>query len=114
MAEFTKPFYQALKSLRQASLWIAQKSLANKDEAAGASVDYLKMFSLVAIGFIWTKSAKIALEKLDAGTEEKTFYETKLATARFFLNRVLPEHFSLLAKITAGVKYMEIPDIEAA
>lgn len=114
MAEFTKPFYQGLKSLRQASLWVAQKSLSNKEEAGGASVDYLRMFSLVAIGFIWVKSAKIALEKLEAGTDEKPFYEAKLATARFFLNRILPEHFSLLAKITAGVKYMEIPDLEAA
>lgn len=114
MAEFTKPLYQGLKSLRQASLWIAQKALANKEEVGAAASDYLRMFSLVVIGFIWAKSAKIALEALENGTSEKEFYETKLATARFFLNRVLPEHFSLLAKITAGVKNLDIPDIEVA
>lgn len=114
LSEFTKPFYQGLKSLRQASLWIAQKALANKEEAGAASVDYLRMFSLVAIGYIWARSAKIAVEKLEAGTDEKEFYETKIATAKFFLNKILPEHFSLLAKITAGAKYLEMPDVKVA
>ncbi len=114
MAEFTKPFYAGLKSLRQATLWLAQKSMGNREEAGGASVDYQTLFSLVVIGYIWVKSAKIALKALESGTTEKLFYESKLATARFFLNRILPEHYSLLAKITAGVKHMEIPDIDAA
>ena len=114
MAEFTKPFYAGLKSLRQATLWIAQKSMANKEEAGGASVDYQTLFSLTVIGFIWAKSAQIALKALESGTTEKLFYESKLATARFFLNRVLPEHYGLLAKITNGVKHMNIPDIDAA
>ena len=114
MAEFTKPFYAGLKSLRQATLWLAQKSMGNKEEAGGASVDYQTLFSLVVIGYIWAKSAKIALKALESGTTEKLFYESKLATARFFLNRILPEHYSLLAKITAGVKFMEIPDVDVA
>jgi alkylation response protein AidB-like acyl-CoA dehydrogenase len=113
MAEFTKPFYQGFKSLKQASLLVAQKSMANKDEAGAASADYLRLFSIVVIGFIWAKSAKIALDALAAGTTEKLFYESKLATARFFLNKILPEHFSLLAKINAGGKHLDIPDIEA-
>lgn len=112
MTEFTKPLYQGLKSLKQASMWIAQKAMGNKEEIGGASVDYLRMFSLVVIGYIWARSAKIAQEKLAEGSTEKSFYEAKLATARFFLNKILPEHFSLLAKITTGVKYLDIPDLE--
>lgn len=112
MEEFTKPLYQSLKSLQNASLWLGQKALANPDEAAGASVDYLKLFSLVTMGYIWAKSAYIALEKLKEDDSEKLFYESKIATARFFLNKILPEHYSLLAKITAGVKHLDIPDIE--
>lgn len=112
LSEFTKALYQGVKSLQNASLLIAQKGLTNKDEAAAASVDYLRMFSLVAIGYIWTKTAKIAHEKLESGTDEKLFYETKIATARFFLNKILPEHHSLLAKIATGVKPLEIPDID--
>ena len=112
MAEFNKPLYQGMQSLQNAALWVAQKSLGDPNEAAGASVDFLKMFGHLTLGYIWAKTAKIALEKLESGTEEKLFYESKLATARFFMNKILPEHFSLLAKLTAGVKNLEIPDIE--
>lgn len=111
LSEYNKALYSGFKSLQNASLLIAQKSLSNPDEAAAASVDYQRMFSLVALGYIWTKSAKIALEKLAAGTNEELFYETKLATARFFLNKILPEHHSLLAKIAAGTKYLDMPDV---
>jgi len=110
MAEFTKPLYIALKSLQNASLWIAQKALANPDEAAGASVDYLKLLSLTMMADTWARTAKVALEASAKG-EELPFYESKLATARFFMNKILPEHYSLLAKITAGVKQLDIPDL---
>lgn len=112
MAEYTKPLYQGLKSLQSGALWIAQKSLSNPDEAAGASVDFLRMFGHVALGYIWTRTAQIAMKKLKEGTEEKLFYESKIATARFFLNKILPEHYSLLAKLTAGVKNLDIPDVD--
>lgn len=111
MAEYTKPFYQGLKSLKQASMWIAQKALGNKEEVGGASYDYLRMFSLVVMGYIWARTAKISLDALEAGTSETEYYETKLATARYFLNRILPEHFSLLAKLTSGVDKLDIPDL---
>jgi butyryl-CoA dehydrogenase len=114
MAEYTKPLYAGLKSLKQASLWLAQKALSNKEEAGAASVDYHRMFSLVVIGYIWAKSAQIAIKALENGSTEKAFYESKIATAKFFLNKILPEHYALLAKITAGAKYLEIPDIEVA
>lgn len=112
MAEFTKPLYKGLKSLQQASLWVAQKGLSNPDEAAGASVEYLRMFSLVAVGFVWAKSAKIAQDALASGSTEKSFYESKIATARFYLNKILPQHYGLLATLTAGVKYLDIPDVD--
>ncbi len=103
MAEFTKPLYQVLKSLQQASLWIAQKGMANPDEAAGASSDYLRLVALTALAYIWAKSAKISLDKKD-----QDFYATKIKTARFYMHKILPEHFSLLAKLTSGVKYLEL------
>jgi len=93
-------------------MWIAQKALANKEEVGGASHDYLRMFSIVVMGYIWAKSAKVAQTALANGTTETKFYETKLATARYFLNRILPEHFSLLAKLTTGVDKLDIPDID--
>ncbi len=110
MAEFTKPLYQGLTSLQNASAWIAQKGLGNPEEAAAASVDYQRMFAYVALGYIWARSALIAQKALEAGSTEKAFYEGKIKTARFYLNKILPEHYSLLAKITNGLKHLELPE----
>jgi alkylation response protein AidB-like acyl-CoA dehydrogenase len=99
MAEFTKPLYQHTKYLQQATMWIGSMGLANPNHAGAGAVEYLRMFALVVYGYIWAKQAKIALEKRDQDPE---FYDAKLATARFFMKKVLPQTTSLLASITAG------------
>jgi alkylation response protein AidB-like acyl-CoA dehydrogenase len=101
MAEFTKPLYNNLKLLQQASLWLGQKGLSNPNDAAAGAMEYLRMFALVVFAFIWAKQARIALEKLEQGGD-KAFYETKLGTARFFMNKVLPQTYGLIASITNG------------
>lgn len=102
MAEFTKPLYTHLKYLQQASLWLAQKGLSNPNDAAAGAVEYLRMFALVVFAHVWAKQAAIALQKLEQGTEDKDFYEAKLTTARFFMNKILPGTVSLLSSITNG------------
>ncbi|MGB1539583.1 MAG: acyl-CoA dehydrogenase C-terminal domain-containing protein, partial [Rickettsiales bacterium] len=104
MAEFTKPLYTHLKYLQQASLWLGQAGLSNPNDAASGSVEYLRMFALNVFAFIWAKQAKIALTKLAAGEGDKAFWEAKLATARFFMDKMLPACVGLLASITNGGK----------
>jgi alkylation response protein AidB-like acyl-CoA dehydrogenase len=101
MAEFTKPLYTNLKLLQQASLWLGQKGLSNPNDAAAGAVEYLRMFALVVFAFIWAKQAKIAMEKLEQGGD-KDFYEAKITTARFFMNKVLPQTAGLIGSITNG------------
>jgi len=101
MAEFTKPLYQNMKHLQNATLWMAQKGLSNANDPAAGATDYLRLFALVVMGYIWARQAKIALEKR---SEDAEFYEAKLETARFFMAKILPEAVSLLLKITNGSK----------
>jgi hypothetical protein len=49
---------------------------------------------------MWAKSAKVALEKLDG--DNTGFYKTKLATARYFMQRLLPQTGALVESLTAG------------
>lgn len=105
MADFTKPLHKAIGSLQQASLWIAQKGMGNKEEAAGASYDYLTMFGNVMLGFVWAQIAEIAVTKKD-----EPYYADKLKVARFFMNKILPKHYGLLATLTGGVKHMDLPE----
>ncbi|MCD6035719.1 MAG: Acryloyl-CoA reductase [Rickettsiales bacterium] len=103
MSEFTKPLYQAVKSLQNASLWTAINGLGNPEDAAAGSSEYLRMFGVCIFGYIWAQMAKIALEKRDS---DPAFYDAKLVTARFFMQKVLPQHYSLLASLTSGSKVM--------
>jgi hypothetical protein len=112
MAEFVLPLAKSFGKLQQATAHIAQAGLKDPDEAAAAASDYLKLFALTAAAFMWAKAAKIALPKAEAG-EEAWFYKAKLATARFFVARLLPETSSLLIAITSGAKPLMALEAEA-
>ena len=104
LKDYVPPLAKSFARLQQASAWIGEKGLADPDQAAAGASDYLKMFGLVALGYLWARTAVIARERLDTGAKGADFYEAKLATARFFMARVLPETSSLLSKITSGAE----------
>lgn len=112
MAEFVLPLAKAFGKLQQATAHIAQAGLKDPDEAGAAAADYLKMFALTASAYMWAKMAKIALAKSEAG-EDAGFYRAKLATARFFMARLLPETSSLLTVIASGAKPVMALEAEA-
>lgn len=104
MKEFIKPLSTHVEYLQQGTMWVAMNGFSNPDDAAAGSVEYQRMFALVVLGYVWARQAAVALEKIKAGTDEKAFYEEKLATARFYMNRILPQTISLLSAITRGSK----------
>ncbi len=101
MAEFTKPLYQNVKLLQNASLWIAKTGLANPNDPAAGACDYLRMFALVVMAYIWAKQASVALQNI---SKDQEFYSAKLDVARFFMNKILPDCTSRLLKLTSGSK----------
>jgi acyl-CoA dehydrogenase len=103
MAPYTKALKKGLNDLQAGSMWFMQNAMANPDNAGAGSTDFMHLFGLVALGYMWAQMAKTAQEKLGAGTNGKAaFLETKLATADFFMGRVLPETSMRLARIQAG------------
>ena len=88
--------------LQVATAWISKQGVKDPEQAGAASRDYLRLFALVVMGYLWCRMARIAREALSRDTEETSFYESKLVTAEFFLTRMLPETSSLLSKIMAG------------
>jgi hypothetical protein len=96
-------FTRAFGALQLATAFIAQKSLADPEEAGAASTDYLRMLGLVALGFMWVRMAKVAAEKLpSASGEDAAFYQAKRKTAAFYVDRILPQAGALLYAIKAG------------
>ena len=81
---------------------IGMTSMKDRDEVGSASVDYLMYSGYVTLGYLWAQMAKVALEKLAAGTSEEEFYKAKLTTARFYFTRILPRTRSHAATMLAG------------
>jgi hypothetical protein len=106
MAEFTKPLHKALGSAQNASLWVAANGMGNPDEAAAASVDYLRLMALTVMAYIWAQLAEKAISGKKNNPDDASFYEAKLHTARFFMQKILPAHYGLLATISTGSKPM--------
>ncbi|MEM7206391.1 MAG: acyl-CoA dehydrogenase C-terminal domain-containing protein [Pseudomonadota bacterium] len=99
----TNPMMDALAKvfgrLQQATGVIAQRGLANPDEAGAAATDYLRLFALTALAYLWCRAVDAAQK---GGTLPPEFYRAKLNTAQFFFERILPQSSSLFAAIMAG------------
>jgi alkylation response protein AidB-like acyl-CoA dehydrogenase len=103
MAPFTKALKKGLNDLQAATMWLVQNAMAKPDNAGAASTDYMHLFGLVALGYMWAQMAKSAQAKLAEGANgSASFYDTKLVTARFFMERIMPETATRLARISSG------------
>lgn len=92
LAEFIFPLAKSVAKLQQLTASVAMKGLKDPNEAGAASADYLRMFALVSIAYMWALMAKTALEKLEAGAQgREDFYQSKVETARFYFARMLPD-----------------------
>jgi len=97
------PLKASLGHLQQATMWFMQNALAKPDNAGAGATDYMHLFGLVTLGYMWARQAKGASARLKAGANGATErMNTKLVTARFFAERMLPETGTRLARITAG------------
>ncbi|MBY0611448.1 MAG: acyl-CoA dehydrogenase C-terminal domain-containing protein [Beijerinckiaceae bacterium] len=100
---YVTPLKAALGHLQQATMWFMQNALAKPDNAGAGSYDYMHLFGLVALGYMWALQAKVAQDKLKAGANGSTEHmNAKLMTASFFMQRMLPETGAHLARITSG------------
>ena len=111
IGEHVKVLAKAFGALQLATATIAQKGLRDPEEAGAAASDYLRLFGYVALGFLWAQAEKIAVAKLPKANGDAAFYEGKIATARFFFDRILPETAGLFAAIRSGkASMMALPD----
>lgn len=103
---FTKHLKKGLNDLQAATMWLMQNAMARPDNAGAASNDYMHLFGLVALGYMWGRMAKVAEEKLASGEGDRPFLEAKLVTARYYFERIMPESAAHLARIQSGADSM--------
>ncbi|MBL4757198.1 MAG: acyl-CoA dehydrogenase C-terminal domain-containing protein [Rhizobiales bacterium] len=99
--------------LEAATGWFMQNAMANPDNAGAGSTDYMHLLGLVALGHMWVMMAKAASDKLAEGGGNEEFLKNKLVTARYFMERMMPETGAHLARISTGSETMMALDAEA-
>ncbi|MDB5441665.1 MAG: acd, partial [Phenylobacterium sp.] len=112
MTPFTAPLAKAKAELQEATLWLMQNGLANPDNAGAASTDYLHLFGLTALAYMWALAAQTAQAKITAGATDP-IYAQKLTVGRYYMERILPETGGHLAKLKTGAELMMALPAEA-
>ncbi len=106
LAEFLPALSQALEHVQEATGVIMEGAMTNRDEVGAASVDYLRLFGLTSLAFVWARMVAVAAPKAGDDGEGAQFYRAKVQTAKFFMERLLPQTGALLTAIRSGAATM--------
>ena len=109
---FTEGLAGAKAQLQEGTMWLMQNGLMNPENAGAASTDYMHLFGLTALDYMWALIAKTAQAKIAAGDTDP-FYANKLVVGRYYMQRVLPDAGAHLAKLTTGSELMMALPAEA-
>ena len=92
------------KNLQAASMYFMQNGIKNPYDALAGSYDFMHMLGHVCLGFMWSKMAKISMEKIENHCENPAFYENKIKTGKFYMERWMPLTEVHLNRIQSGSK----------
>jgi alkylation response protein AidB-like acyl-CoA dehydrogenase len=99
-------FAGGLAALRAATDAIAAHQVHRPAAAAAAAVPYLRLFGIVAAGYLMGKAALAATRALGHGPGDSAFHHGKIATARFYADHFLslaPALFHPVADGSEGI-----------
>ncbi len=100
--DFLDPLKSASKDLQAAAMYFMQNGMKNPNNALAGSYDFMHMFGHVCLGYMWARMGLAASKALKDGASDVAFYETKLATGRYYMARQLPATKMHLARIETG------------
>ena len=100
--EFVAPLAQLNKEWGDLTMKVGMAAMKDREEVGAASVDYLMYSGYACLAYFWADMARLAAEKLAAGTGEEAFYKAKLQTARFYFQRILPRTRAHVAAMLSG------------
>jgi alkylation response protein AidB-like acyl-CoA dehydrogenase len=109
MDEFITPLADLGQKVQKMTMELGMKAMMNRDEVGGASEDYLRIVGHLVFAYFWAQMASVALKKLDSGDK---FYVSKLETARFYFQRLLPETAWAIRAARSGVKNLMALDAD--
>jgi len=93
---------RAMADLHAASDYLLQTAGENMPSAAVGATPYLTLWGTVAGGWVMAAEALEATRRLADGDENQAFLETKLVSARFFADQLLPRSSGLLEAVRSS------------
>ena len=99
--DFLNPLKAASKDLQAAGMYFMQNA-TKPNNALSGSYDFMHMMGHVCLGLMWARMAKASMEALEGGASDTQFYETKIATGRYYMARQLPATAMHLSRINTG------------
>ena len=115
MADFINPLAQLAGQMTGITTELGLKALQNPDEVGAAATDYLCVMGHLVMGYWWARMAQTALRALAEGdVADKSFYEGKLQTARFYFARLFPEAGLRVRTMRTGSKLLMNTDAALA
>jgi len=97
-----KAALEAVGLLKDATQSLLKALSSRPDAAMAVSVPYLMLCGYAMGGWLLAKSAAIAAKNLQG--PDKAFYESKIHTARFYADQVLPNTLALARVVTSGAE----------
>ena len=102
LAPLAESLEKALGDQQAATMWFMNNAMQNPNHLGAGAHHYMHIMGIVVIGFMWLRMAKVAKAALAGSPEDAAFYEAKLATARYYMDRFLPDAGALRRKLEAG------------
>jgi hypothetical protein len=102
LKEFTDALVTTKAQLQDGAMWLMQNGMTNFDNAGAASHDFLNLFGITALTYMWTLQAKAAFAAKKNGGAADPYFDTKIATGRYFIARMAPDAAAHLAKMKTG------------
>jgi len=104
LATIRSSLTEAIAELSDATLWLAQRGMANINDALAAATPYLRMFATVTGGWFMARQALAAKAALESGSPDDEFLKAKIVTARFYAEQLLPQAAGLLGAVKGGAE----------
>ena len=100
---FVQKFQKYIELLNNFTSWISEKNKNSKDDVSAACNDYLKVLGYISLAHSWLKILKVSYEKLNTN---KSFYEDKINTGKYYFDKILPRVQSHYLSAVTGSESM--------
>jgi len=106
LADFVAALRTGREQIQEGVSWLMENGLSNPDNAGAASTDFMHLLGIVSLTYMWALMIEKAGERLDGDGASDPYYQTKIKTGRYFLDRVVPDAAAHLAKLKSGAASM--------